>query len=77
MLALKDFNSVYLIIDYKKFSLGVEFGDDLLEIILLKIEIIRRVFSGEFDFIDATSLIIKRYLLIYIFLIANINTKRR
>ena len=76
-LALESFNSIYLIADYKKFSLDVEFDDNLLEIILLKIKSARRAFSDEFDFIDIISLIIKRYLLIYISSIANINIKRR
>ena len=76
-LTLKDLNSAYLIVDYKKFNLDVEFSDDLLEIISSKIKSAYRAFSGEFDFIDITSLIAKRYLLIYIFLIANINIKRR
>ena len=73
---LEDLDSVYLIADYEKFDLDVEFDDNLLEIILLKIKSARRVFSGEFDFIDITSLIAERYLLIYISLIANINIKR-
>ena len=75
-LALKDLDSIYLIIDYKKFNLDVEFDDNLLEIISSKIKSIRHVFSDEFDFIDITSLIAERYLLIYIFLIANTNIKR-
>ena len=74
---MKGLDSVYLIIDYKKFNLDVEFGDNLLEIISSKIENIRRAFSNKFDFIDITSLIVERYLLIYIFLIANTNIKRR
>ena len=41
---------------------------------LLKIESAYRFGSS---FIDITSLIVERYLLIYIFLIANINIKRR
>ena len=75
---MKDLDNIYLIINYKKFSLNIEFSDnlieiDLLEIILLKI---KNVYRFNFSFIDVTSLIIKRYLLIYIFLIANTNTKR-
>ena len=73
---MKDLDNVYLIVDYRKFSLSVEFGDDLLEIISSKIKSIYRAFSDGFDFIDITSLIVKRYLLIYISLIANINIKR-
>ena len=76
-LALKDLDSIYLIVDYKKFNLDVEFGDNLLETISSKIENIYRIFSDEFGFIDITSLIVKRYSLIYIFSIANINIKRR
>ena len=76
-LVLKDLNSIYLIINYKKFNLGVEFSDDLLEIISSKIKNIYCAFSDEFGFIDATSLIVEYYLLIYIFLIANTNIKRR
>ena len=75
-LALEDLDSIYLIADYRKFSLDVEFNDDSLEIMLLKIKSIYRAFSGGFGFIDVTSLIIERYLLIYIFSIANINIKR-
>ena len=74
---MKDFDSVYLIIGYEKFSLGVEFNDDLLEAMLLEIRDIYRIFSDGFDFIDITSLIVKRYLLIYIFSTVNINTKKR
>ena len=73
---MKDLDNVYLIVDYRKFSLSVEFGDDLLEIISSKTKSIYRAFSDGFDFIDITSLIVKRYLLIYISLIANINIKR-
>ena len=36
-LALKDLDNIYLIIDYKKFGLSVEFNDDLLKIDLLEI----------------------------------------
>ena len=78
-LALKDLDNAYLIADHGKFGLGVEFNDDLLgadlsEVISSKIESVRR-FS--FGFIDATSSIAERYLLIYISSIANTNTKRR
>ena len=38
MLTLKDFDNIYLIIDYKKFNLSVEFNNDLIEINLLKIK---------------------------------------
>ena len=76
-LILKDLDNAYLIVDYKKFNLDVEFSDDLSRAISSKIENIYRAFSGGFDFIDITSLIAERYLLIYIFSIANINTKRR
>ena len=75
---MKDLNSVYLIVDYKKFDLSVEFNDNLLEINLLeiissKIESVRRF---DFNFIDVIFLIVERYLLIYIFSIANANIKR-
>ena len=76
-LILKDLDSVYLIINYKKFNLDVEFSDNLLRAISSKIKSTRRAFSDEFDFINITFSIAERYLLIYIFLIANINTKRR
>ena len=75
---MKDLNNIYLIIDYRKFNLGVEFDNNLIEINLLKIILskIKSVYRFNFNFIDVTSLIVKRYLL-YIFLIANINIKRR
>ena len=75
---MKDLINIYLIVDYKKFNLGVEFDDDLIEINLLEIISleIESVYQFNSDFIDVTSLIVKRYLL-YISLIANINTKRR
>ena len=37
MLALKGLVNIYLIINYKKFNLDVEFNNDLIEINLLKI----------------------------------------
>ena len=78
-LALKGFDNIYLIINYKKFNLDVEFNNNLIEINLLKIisSKIKSVYRFSFSFINVISLIVERYLLIYIFLIANINIKRR
>ena len=76
---MKDLDNIYLIINYKKFNLDVEFNDDLIEINLLKIisSKIENTHRFSSDSIDVTSLIVERYLLIYIFLIANTNIKRR
>ena len=40
-LILKDLNNIYLIVDYKKFNLSVEFDDNLIEINLLKIILLK------------------------------------
>ena len=74
---MKDLDNIYLIINYKKFSLDVEFNDNLIKINLLEIISlkIKNVCKFNSNFINVTSLIVKRYLL-YIFLIANINIKR-
>ena len=74
---MKDLVNIYLIINYKKFNLDVEFSDNLIEINLLKIILskIESVSRFNSNFIDVTSLIVEYYLL-YISLIANINIKR-
>ena len=51
-LILKDLNSAYLIINYRKFSLDVEFSDDLLEIISSKIKSRYNVFNSRILFIN-------------------------
>ena len=75
---MKDLISVYLIINYRKFSLDVEFNDNLIEINLLKIILLKieSVYRFNSNFIDVTSLIVECYLL-YISLITNISIKRR
>ena len=74
MLILEDLDiNVYLLVNQRKFSLGVEFNDNLIEIISSKIE---SAYRFNFNFTDITSLIVERYLLIYTFSIANINIKK-
>ena len=40
-LTLKDLNNIYLIINYKKFNLSVEFDNDLIETNLLEIMLLK------------------------------------